>query len=139
MQIQEGDGWRLQVDPERRPYSALLGGSDWAVELDTGELGALRRAIRTLLAQRDQLLAILMAEEELDLELDLSLPGLGREISSEGSLFVSLSGSLEQWSLRFVLTPADGSRAAEGAWSAAASQALAAALASLGDALDEAS
>jgi len=139
VQIQEGDGWRLQVDPERRPYSALLGGSDWAVELDAGELGALRQAIRTLLAQRDQLLAILMAEEELDLELDLSLPGLGREISSEGSLFVSLSGSLEQWSLRFVLTPADGSRAAEGAWSAAASQALAAALASLGDALDEAS
>jgi hypothetical protein len=139
VQIQEGDGWRLQVDPGRRPYSALLGGSDWAVELDAGELGALRRAIRTLLAQRDQLLAILMAEEELDLELDLSLPGMGREISSAGSLFVALSGSLEQWSLRFVLTPADGSRAAEGAWSAAASQALVAALESLGDALDEAS
>lgn len=133
MQISEGDGWRLQVDPGRCPYGALIGGRDWALELAPGELRSLRQAVVTLLSQRGQLLDVLMPEEELDLELDLSLPQREDEGGSEGSLFVALSGSLEQWTLRFVLTPGDGSRAAEGGWCAAASPALAAALEGLGE------
>ncbi len=133
MQISEGEGWRLQLSPQRRSYNALIGGQDWALELNSCELSALRRGVLTLLAQRAQLLDCLMPQEELDLELDLSLPALGGDACSSGSLFVALSGNAEQWSLRFVLTPGDGSRAAEGAWSAAASPALAAALEGLGE------
>ena len=134
MQISEGEGWRLQLAPQRRPYNALIGGRDWAVELNTQELCTLRRGVLTLLAQRLQLLACLMPQEELDLELDLSLPpAADGGASSAGSLFVALSGNAETWTLRFVLTPGDGSRAAEGAWSEAASPALAAALEGLGD------
>lgn len=135
MKISEGDGWRLQVAPDRRPYGALLGGHDWAVELSLVELGLLRRGILTLLNQHRQLLDVLMPEEELDLELELSLPAQGSEASVAGNLFVALNGSSGQWSLRFVLTPADGSRAAEGAWTSAASQPLAAAMEGLGEEL----
>lgn len=133
MQICEGEGWRLQVAPERVRYNALIGGQDWAVELDLAELAALRRGVQTLVGQRAQLLDGLMPEEELDLELDLSLPARDQQDQTVGSLFVALNGSLERWSLRFVLTPSDGSRAAEGAWSQTASPALAAALEGLGD------
>jgi hypothetical protein len=137
VQILEGEGWRLQVDPERRPYTALIGGHHWACELTGEELGSLRQAVLTLVCQRLQLLDCLMPDEELDLELDLSLPaGIGEEPG--GSLFAALSGSLEAWSLRFVLTPGGGSRATEGGWSAAASPALAAALEGLGEAWGEA-
>ena len=137
MQISEGEGWRLQLAPGRRPYSALIGGMGWAVELDPWELSALRHGVVTLLTQRRQLLDGLMPEEELDLELDLSLPPAAGAHTAEGSLFVALSGNVEQWTLRFVLTPGDGSRAAEGAWSAAASPPLAAALEGLADGLAE--
>ena len=133
MQISEGEGWRLQLAPQRHPYSALIGGQDWAIELSPGELCELRRGVLMLLAQRSQLLGVLMPEEELDLELDLSLPAMGGDASLEGSVFVALSGNVEHWTLRFVLTPGDGSRAAEGAWSASASPPLAAALEGLGD------
>ncbi len=133
MQISEGEGWRLQLDPKRHPYSALIGGQDWAIELSSHELVEVRRGVLMLLAQRSQLLGVLMPEEELDLELDLSLPAMGRDASLAGSVFVALSGNVEQWTLRFVLTPGDGSRAAEGAWSASASPPLAAALEGLGD------
>lgn len=126
MQISEAEGWRLKLDPARRPYCALIGGKDWSCELTQDELSSLRQAVGRLLAQRGQLLDCLMPEEELELELDLSLPARSGALS--GSLFVALSGSSQHWSLRFVLTPGDGSRAVEGAWSAGASQALAAAL-----------
>lgn len=137
MQISEGQGWRLQLAPGRRPYSALIGGAGWAVELDPCELSALRHAVVTLLAQRRELLTFLMPEEELDLELDLSLPAANGDAPTPGSLFVALSGNIEQWTLRFVLTPGNGSRAAEGAWSAAASPAMAAALEGLAEGFAE--
>jgi hypothetical protein len=136
MQISEGDGWRLQLDARRRPYTALIGGLDWAIELDPRELSCLRRGVQTLLAQRRQLQSLLMPEEDLDLELDLRLPATDGNSSGHGSLFVALCGTAERWSLRFVLTPADGSRAAEGAWTPAASAAMAAALEGLGDGAD---
>lgn len=137
MQISEGEGWRLQLDPERRPFAALIGGLNWAFELDRHEIATLRRGVIALLGQRSQLQGVLMPEEELDLELDLSLPSQ-RENSVEGSLFIAVNGTAGVWSLRFVLTPGDGSRAAEGAWSAAASPAVAAALEGLGEGFSEA-
>jgi len=88
MLISEGDGWRLQLDPRRRPYTALIGGLGWAIELDPDELAGLRRGVRTLLAQRRQLQSLLMPQEELDLELDLSLPATADNGAAGGSLFV---------------------------------------------------
>lgn len=133
MQIHEGEGWRVQVDPGRRSYGALIGGQGWAVELNSHEFSGLRQGVLTLLAQHRQLLDTLMPEEELELELDLILPAPNAESRMDGGLFVALSGTAEAWSLRFVLTPGDGSRAAEGSWSAAASPPLAAALEGLGE------
>ncbi len=142
MQIVEGDGWRLVIDPARRPYGALIGGGDWAVELRNDELACLRRGVLTLLAQHRDLLPCLMADEDLDLELDLALPpAAGGDVRARedgveacsGGVFVALHRQAGQWSLRFVLTPADGSRAVEGGWTPAASGPLAAALEGLGD------
>jgi len=141
MQISEGEGWRLVVDPTRRPYGALIGGPDWAVELDRVELACLRLGVLTLLRQRRELMPCLMAEEALDLDLELAIPahtGDHQRLSTpqgaaEGSLFLALSGDSHRWTLRFVLTPANGSRAAEGGWNPRASAALAAALEGLAD------
>ena len=136
MQIREGHGWRLQLDPQRRPFTALIGGQHWAIELEPGELACLRRGVITLIGQRRQLQELLMPEEELDLELDLSLPAPETQDPGAGSLFVALSGTAESWTLRFVLTPAGDRRAAEGGWTPEASPALAASLEGLGEGLD---
>lgn len=142
MQIVEGDGWRLVIDPARRPYGALIGGRDWAAELRCDELACLRRGVLTLLAQHRDLLPCLMADEDLDLELDLALTpapegdaGAWQDGAAAGSggVFVALHRQAGQWSLRFVLTPVDGSRAVEGGWTPAASAPLAAALEGLVD------
>ena len=136
MQIREGEGWRLVVDPDRQPYPALIGGLDWALELDSTELSCLRRGVLTLIRQHQEILPCLMDEEQVELELDLALAAdteadaapVEAQTAEAGSLFLALDGNSDHWALRFVLTPANGSRAAEGAWGTAASAALAAAL-----------
>ncbi len=126
MEICEGQGWRLVVDPDRFPYTALIGGEGWASELNGAELLALRRGVRRLVAQHHALADGLMVEEDLDLELEQPI---GDGAADEGgSLWLELSGNRDQWSLRMVLTPAPRSRAIEGAWGAAASRAFATAL-----------
>jgi Domain of unknown function (DUF1818) len=127
MQICEGPGWRLQAEPSRPLFPALIGTDTWAIELSACELGALRRAVVTLRQQWQELRPTLMPEEQLDLEVDLTLEQ-GTSDGHSGSLHVALSGDCLSWTLRFVLNPAPGSRAVEGSWSAAASPLLAAAL-----------
>lgn len=126
MEICEGQGWRLVVDPARAPYTALIGGEGWASELNREELLALRRGVLRLKAQHHALADGLMAEEALDLELEQPI-GAGHG-GAAGSLWLGLSGDRHHWSLRLVLTPGPGSRGIEGAWGAAASGAFAAAL-----------
>ncbi|KEF43101.1 MAG: hypothetical protein ER33_02550 [Cyanobium sp. CACIAM 14] len=138
MEILEGEGWRLQVDPARAPYPALIGGHGWASELTGAELRALRLGLQRLLEQHRALAGGLMAEEALDLELELRIgpergdaPGVEhakRHGGDGGSLWLGLSGDRHRWSLRLVLTPAPGCRAIEGSWGIAASGAFAAAL-----------
>ena len=131
MEIGEGNGWRLVIDPQRHPYAALIGGEQWAVELRIHELAALCRGVRTLQQQFRDVQPTLMAEEEIALELDLELPpdnGATPDAAGGGSLHVALQGDGRCWALRFILTPGDGARAVEGGWSAAASLPLAAAL-----------
>ncbi len=120
MQVQEGEGWRLAVDPSRRPFPMLIGGAGWAAEISVGEARALSRGVATLVGQHRQLGGTLMAEEAIELELELEL--------EPGSLWLTLAGDRRQWSLRFVLTPAGERRGLEGGWSVDASAAFAAAL-----------
>ena len=121
MHVQEGEGWRLLVDPARHPFGVLIGGAGWAAELTAPEASALQQGLARLLAQRELLAGQLMAEEALTLELDLEL--------AEGGLWLELEGETDRWQLRFVLTPAAGQRGLEGSWGPSASRAFAAALA----------
>ncbi|MBW4530679.1 MAG: DUF1818 family protein [Aphanothece saxicola GSE-SYN-MK-01-06B] len=126
MEIGEGQGWRLVVDPSRSPYTALIGGEGWACELTGAELLALQRASERLTAQHVALAGTLMAEEAIDIELELPIGDAHSDAG--GSLWLGLRGDRGSWSLQLVLTPEPGSRGMEGGWTAAASAAFAAAL-----------
>ena len=76
MHVQEGEGWRLLVDPARHPFGVLIGGAGWAAELTAPEASALQQGLARLLAQRELLAGQLMAEEALTLELDLEPMGV---------------------------------------------------------------
>jgi len=124
VEVREGEGWRLGIDPSRHPFFALIGGHGWAAELTSDELIALRHAISRLRRQHAELVDQLMSEESIALELELPLSASG----PSGSLWVALEGDRRDWSLRFVLSPGGDLRAFEGAWSLAASGPFAAAL-----------
>ncbi|MFM7642022.1 MAG: DUF1818 family protein [Cyanobium sp.] len=130
MQVQEGKGWRLVHEANRQPFSVLIAGEGWAAELKSGEARALIAGVRRLCQQRLELASTLMPGEKLCLELELDL--------MPGSLWLELDGDPRGWSLRFVLTPADGSRGLEGCWPAPAAAALIAAFEQLGCNLKEA-
>jgi Domain of unknown function (DUF1818) len=131
VQVQEGKGWRLAHRPAGQPFCVLIGGEGWAGELRLAEAQALITGTRRLQQQREALLAVLMPEESLCLEIELDL--------EPGSLWLELDGGPRGWSLRFVLTPADGSRALEGAWPAPVATPLMAALEQLAPCLEAAS
>ena len=130
----EGEGWRLVLDPERQPYAVLIGGADWAAELQLEEALALMRGLHRLQVQHAALADGLMAEEAISLELETPItpeqaaaPGAG--LSGAGVLWLELVGDRQRWSLRFVLTPEVAVRGVEGGWSELAAPAFAAALA----------
>lgn len=120
MELFEGEGWRLRVDPDRQPFPVLIGGCDWGAELTAAEALLLQDASATLQQQLQAIACALMPEESIELELD------------RGGLWLQLSGEPQSWQLRFVLCPQQqGSvrqRALEGRWGTTASFALAAAL-----------
>lgn len=116
MQVQEGEGWRWLVDPARHPFSVLVGGQGWAVELTADEARELQQGLVRLAREHRGLADQLMGEEAISLELE------------RGPLWMALDGDRDSWTLRFVLTPAAASRAVEGSWAAGASAALVAAL-----------
>lgn len=126
MEICEGPGWRLVVDPARAPFIALIGGDGWASELTAAELGALRLAAGRLTAQHRAMADVLMAEEAVAMEVELPIGE--PEGGDAGSLWLGLEGDRRDWTLQLVLTPAPGLRGIEGGWSAAASEAFSAAL-----------
>ena len=128
MQVREGEGWRLAVDPSRRPFPVLIGGGSWAAELSAAEATVLRRGVGNLVEQHRALAETLMAEEAIELELELQL--------DPGALWLEVAGDHRHWSLRFVLTGDAGARGCEGAWTSPASEAFAAALA-LASAIDD--
>ena len=119
MQVQEGEGWRLLVDPARYPFVVLIGGAGWAAEFTAQEAQSLRQGFGQLVEQHAAIADQLMEEESIGLELDL------------GGLWMALDGDRRHWQVRFVLTPEGPQRGLEGGWDASASQAFAAALADL--------
>lgn len=127
MQVQEGEGWRLAVDPLRQPFPVLIGGPHWASELAAGEALGLREGVTRLLEQHRWLADQLLEEEAITLEFELSLADQA-DRAGPACLWLELEGDRQRWSLRFVLTPAAGRRALEGGWPPAASAAFAAAL-----------
>lgn len=130
MQILQGDGWRLELDRSRNPYPVLIGGGNWACELRRPEALRLAEAVIKLQSQHSEVLPLLMAEESLDLEVELSLP-------AGGSLWMGLAGRRDAWNLRFILAPGDGNRGCEAGWSPQASPAIAAALQQLAAVLSD--
>ncbi|MCS5698409.1 DUF1818 family protein [Cyanobium sp. FGCU-52] len=121
MLVQEGEGWRLVVDPARHAFPVLIGGSHWAAELAPEEAGALRSGIGRLLDQHRALVDALLEEEAITLEFETAL-------EPDGGLWLELEGSRRDFALRFVLQPPPGRRALEGAWPVGASAAFAAAI-----------
>ena len=126
MEIGEGPGWRLVVDPTRAPFIALIGGDGWASELTAAELGALQQAAGRLTAQHRAMADVMMAEEAVAMEVELPIGD--PEAGDGGSLWLGLEGDRHHWTLQLVLTPAPGGRGLEGGWDAAASEAFSAAL-----------
>ena len=124
MQVQEGEGWRLLVDPARHPFVVLIGGAGWAAELTAQEAESLRQGFGQLLEQHAAFADQLMEEESIGLELDL------------GGLWMALDGDRRHWQVRFVLTPEGLQRGLEGSWDGSGSQAMAEALAQLGELKD---
>ena len=116
MIAREGEGWRLAWDGGRQPFSVLIGGDGWAVELSDAEAIALREAVADLVAQHAALVDQLMAEEAISLELD------------RGVWWLAIEGDRGAWELQVVLTPAAGQRAIEGRWPHPASRAFSQAL-----------
>ena len=117
---QEGPGWRLARDPSRGVHPVLIGGEGWAFELTQPEWEALSDLVLTLERQHRALVDQLMAEEEIELELD------------RGLWWGCLQGDRGSWSLSVVLTP-DAGRGVEGHWPAPASAAMVAAMRTLWD------
>ena len=107
-----GEGWRLAWDGSLQPFSVLIGGAGWAVELSLAEAEALRDALADLVAQHQGLVEQLMAEEAIELELE------------RGAWWLCLDGDRASWSLRVLLTPEPGQRAFEGSWEPAAARAF---------------
>jgi hypothetical protein len=112
----EGEGWRLAWDGDRQPFSVLIGGEGWAVELTAAEAEGLRQAVADLVAQHGALQDQLMAEEAIALELE------------RGPWWLELEGDRQQWSLRMLYTPGGAERSLEGHWGPRAAPAFSQAL-----------
>ena len=112
----EGEGWRLAWDADRQPFSVLVGGDGWAVELTAAEAEGLRQAVADLVAQHGALVDQLMAEESIALELE------------RGPWWLELEGDRSSWSLRMLYGPGPGQRGLEGHWGPGAAPAFSRAL-----------
>ena len=101
----EGHGWRIIRDLSRDNFSTLIGGENWAIELNQSEWENLVRTVTDLSDQYEEVKAQLMGDEDIILELERS-PWLA-----------ILKGDQYGWNLKLIL---DGSfslnRGAEFFW-----------------------
>ena len=101
----EGCGWRLIRDPSRSNFSTLIGGGDWAIELNDSEWDSFIQVVFDLnkqyLAVQDQL----MGDEDITLEIE------------HNPWFAILKGDKYGWSLKCILSQNEPfSRGAEIFW-----------------------
>ena len=101
----EGPGWRIIRDESRNNFSTLIGGENWAIELDQSEWENLVKVVLDLSNQYKDIKSQLMGDEDITLELESS-PWLA-----------ILKGDQYGWNLKLILH-ANGSlnRGAEISW-----------------------
>ena len=88
----EGPGWRIIFDSSRDNFSILIGGKDWAIELNKSEWGTLVKVVIDLSDQYRSLKEQLMGDEDITLELERK-PWLA-----------ILKGDQYGWNLRLILS-----------------------------------
>ncbi len=109
----EGPGWRIARDPSKKIFQVLLGGDGWAIELTQEEFGMFVELggdlLTEFLLREDQM----MPEEIISIEIERQ------------NLWGCLEGKVSEWSMRFVLQPANqSSRGLEVSWSPPAAKAI---------------
>ncbi len=101
----EGPGWRIIRDSSRDNFSTLIGGENWAIELNKSEWENLVNLIVDMTDQYKSVKEQLMGEEDITLELERS-PWLA-----------ILKGDQDGWSLRLILSSSGlSNRGAEIYW-----------------------
>ncbi len=88
----EGPGWRIIKDSSRDNFSTLIGGENWAIELNKSEWEKLVKLVIDLSDQYNSVKEQLMGDENITLELERR-PWLA-----------ILKGDQYGWSLRLVLS-----------------------------------
>ena len=95
----EGLGWRIIKDSSRDYFSTLIGGDNWAIELNEPEWKILIRLVIDLDDQFNNVKDQLMGEEDITLELERS-PWFailkGDQYGWEIKLILNASGSLNR-------------------------------------------
>ena len=91
----EGSGWRIIRDSSRDNFSTLIGGENWAIELDKFEWVNLVKVVIDLSDQYKSVKEQLMGDEDITLELERT-PWLA-----------ILKGDQYGWNLRLILTGND--------------------------------
>jgi hypothetical protein len=88
----EGPGWRIIRDSSRDNFSTLIGGENWAIELNKFEWENLVKLVIDLSDQYKSVREQLMGDEDITLELERS-PWLA-----------ILKGDQNGWNLRLILS-----------------------------------
>ena len=88
----EGAGWRIIFDSSRDNFSTLIGGENWAIELNKSEWETLVEVVIELCDQYKLVKEQLMGDEDITLELE------------RRSWFAILKGDQYGWNLRLILS-----------------------------------
>ena len=110
---QEGPGWRLAWDPNRKSFPVLLGGDDWAFELSDEEWRSFVKLVLDLVQEHDQIKSQLMEQESISLELERDF------------WWACLAGDKDNWSLQVLLQEQQANkRGVEAFWPASSTKDL---------------
>ncbi|MDJ0844774.1 DUF1818 family protein [Crocosphaera sp.] len=101
--LKKGQGWRLGWDTQAMTYPGLIGGEDWAIELNAAEFADFCRLFEQLATTMNQMAEELMAEERIACEAE-----------SEW-LWLEVEGFPHAYSLRVIFNQG---RRCEGNWPA---------------------
>ena len=101
----EGPGWRIIRDSSRDNFPTLIGGENWAIELNQSEWETLVKVVIDLSDQYENIKDQLMSDEDITIELEAN-PWLA-----------FLKGDQYGWDLKLILDSSDLlNRGAEISW-----------------------